>query len=63
MHKRPSLKQSLETLSKYKNISEECNQTLIDYNNMKKDNEFLAARMVVEVVNHINRSNIISKHA
>lgn len=55
MHKRPNLSTALEILTKYKSIIPECQETLDDYYRLKaKNQEFLAARMVVEIVDHFN---------
>lgn len=54
MHKRPSLKEALSVLTKLSSINDDCAQALLDYKHMKTINEFDAARMVVDIVDHYN---------
>lgn len=57
MHKRPSLQEALVILKRYAGISDDCDQALLDYHNIKQYDEFLAARMVVDIVDHFNHIN------
>jgi hypothetical protein len=53
MHRRPSLTEALAVISKLAHLNEDCEETLIAYNNMKTEGkEFDAARMVVDIVDH-----------
>jgi len=52
MHKRPSLQEALTVLKRYSGVSEDCADALCDYHRIKQYNQFLAARMVVDIVDH-----------
>ena len=53
MHKRPSLYEALTVIKRLAPLSEDCNQALKDYNSMKSNgDEFLASRMIVDIVDH-----------
>lgn len=52
MRKRPSLNEALAVLNQYKDINSECEDALVTYNNCKETNEFFAARLVIEIVDH-----------
>ena len=52
MHKRPSLQEALSVLKRYSHISSDCVQALDDYEYICSYNKFLAARMVVDIVDH-----------
>lgn len=53
MHKRPSLSEALTVLKKLSGISDESKDALETYNIMKAEGEeFLAARIVVDIVDH-----------
>lgn len=54
MHKRPSLQEALELLNRYSHISHDCCEALRDYQQLKQHSPFLAARMVVDIVDHYN---------
>ena len=57
MHKRPSLPEAIKLLKKYESYSEDCKSALTDYYRLKQiGEEFLAARMVVDIVDHFNHS-------
>lgn len=54
MHRRPGLKEAIQVLTtlstKYSN--EDATTALQDYDTLKTTNEFQAARMVVDIVDH-----------
>lgn len=54
MHKRPSLSEALNTLRKYSDVSDDCALALEEYSQLVKTNEFLAARYVVDIIDHFN---------
>ena len=53
MHKRPSLSESLQVLKTLSPINADCNEALQEYYNLKAEGqEFFAARIAVEIVDH-----------
>ena len=53
MHKRPSLSEALQVLIKLAPINEECDEALEEYYRLKaQGQEFFAARIAVEIVDH-----------
>jgi hypothetical protein len=51
MHRRPSLNEAISVLNSVKHVSEEAEQALNEYYSLKNSGqEFLAARLVVEIV-------------
>jgi hypothetical protein len=53
MHKRPSLSEAIQVLTKLAPINEECNEALTEYYSLKaQGHEFFAARIAVEIVDH-----------
>lgn len=58
MHRRPNLKEALDILSHYSDISIEAAEMLAEYKTLcENDQEFFAARLVVEVVDHFYHIN------
>lgn len=62
MHKRPSLVEALDVLKKYQYISNDCLEALQDYNKLKQTNEFQAARMVVDIVDHFYHTQSVKNN-
>lgn len=57
MNKRPSISEALSVINRMSNHSEECVILLQEYSNLKQSgNEFLAARMLVDSVEHFYQS-------
>ena len=55
MHKRPSLPQALETLKSSQHENEDIAEALTTYNELvEAGQEFVAARFVVDIVDHFN---------
>lgn len=53
MHKRPSLSEALQVLKQLAPINDECGEALDEYYSFKaQGEEFFAARMVVDIVDH-----------
>lgn len=51
MHRRPSLQEAISVLGSLKSISDDANEALNEYYALKEaGQEFLAARLVVEIV-------------
>jgi len=57
MRKRPTLKESIAILEQYKMYNSYCSQALIEYKELKKTNEFLASRIIVEIVNNFYKKS------
>lgn len=53
MHKRPNLSEAVQVLTKLAPINDDCSEALDEYYRLKnKGQEFLAARIAVEIVDH-----------
>ena len=53
MHKRPKLREAIEVLQNLSPANEDCVSALAEYHEMVSNgSEFLAARMVVDIVDH-----------
>ena len=53
MHKRPKLQEAIDVLQKLSPKNEDCNSALTEYYEMVNEGEeFFAARMVVDIVDH-----------
>lgn len=52
MHRRPKLEEAINKLRNLSHISEDASSALAEYYEMKEANEFIAARYVVDIVDH-----------
>lgn len=53
MHRRPKLNEAIEVLRSLSPINEDALQAIVDYNDLvAKGQEFVASRMVVDIVDH-----------
>jgi hypothetical protein len=53
MHKRPKLQEAIDVLHNLSPSNEDCASALQEYHEMvSKGNEFFAARMIVDIVDH-----------
>ena len=62
MHRRPGLKEALSVLESYAALNVEAAEVLQEYKTLCLDNqEFFAARLVVEIVDHFYHINGIGE--
>ena len=53
MHKRPKLQEAIEVLQSLSAANEDCASALTEYHEMVSEgNEFFAARIIVDIVDH-----------
>ncbi len=53
MHRRPKLTEAIEVLQSLSPINEDALQAIVDYNDLvAQGQEFVASRMVVDIVDH-----------
>lgn len=53
MHRRPKLNEAIEVLRSLSPINEDALQAIVDYNDLvAQGQEFVASRMVVDIVDH-----------